>query len=48
MQQRPFGSTGWNLDAVGFGAWAIGGDWGDVDDARSIAAMHAAVEHQRW
>src|SRR5581483_5284007 len=28
----------------GFGAWAIGADWGVVDDRESLAAMHAAVD----
>ncbi|MGZ4385193.1 MAG: aldo/keto reductase, partial [Gaiellaceae bacterium] len=27
-----------------FGAWAIGGSWGNTDDAESLAAMHAAVD----
>jgi len=33
---------------IGFGAWAIGGDWefgwGAPDDAQSIAAIHRALE----
>ncbi|MCU1491148.1 MAG: putative oxidoreductase [Acidimicrobiaceae bacterium] len=29
---------------VGFGAWAIGGDWGDVDDETSMSALHAALD----
>jgi aryl-alcohol dehydrogenase-like predicted oxidoreductase len=30
--------------AVSFGAWAIGGSWGPVDDQASMAALHAAVD----
>ena len=29
---------------VGFGAWAIGGFWGAVDDEESMRALHAAID----
>lgn len=45
MQYRTLGRTGWNVSTVSFGAWAIGGSWGRVDDAESLAALHAAVDH---
>ena len=32
------------MSEIGFGAWAIGGDWGATDDEESLAAMHAAVD----
>lgn len=32
------------VSAIGFGAWAIGGSWGPVDDAQSMRAMHAAID----
>jgi aryl-alcohol dehydrogenase-like predicted oxidoreductase len=32
------------ISAVGFGAWAIGGTWGPVDDVQSLRALHAAVD----
>ncbi len=32
------------VSAIGFGAWAIGGNWGQVDDDTSLAALHAAVD----
>jgi aryl-alcohol dehydrogenase-like predicted oxidoreductase len=45
---RPLGRTGMDLTAVGFGAWAIGGEWafgwGPQDDAESIGAIRHAVE----
>jgi aryl-alcohol dehydrogenase-like predicted oxidoreductase len=44
MQYRELGRTGWKVSAVSFGAWAIGGAWGTVDDAESLAALHRAVE----
>ena len=44
MQYRPLGTTGYSVSTVSFGAWAIGGTWGDVDDAVSLAALHAAID----
>src|SRR5579863_7228758 len=44
MQYRALGRTGWNVSAVSFGAWAIGGSWGAVDDGESMAALHKAVD----
>jgi aryl-alcohol dehydrogenase-like predicted oxidoreductase len=41
---RPLGRTGWHVAPIGFGAWAIGGFWGQVDDDESIAALHAALD----
>jgi aryl-alcohol dehydrogenase-like predicted oxidoreductase len=44
MEYRELGRTGWKVSAVSFGAWAIGGTWGSVDDKNSIAALHRAVD----
>src|SRR3954452_6177832 len=44
MQYRPLGRTGWNVSEISFGAWAIGGSWGSVDDNESMAALHAAID----
>jgi aryl-alcohol dehydrogenase-like predicted oxidoreductase len=44
MQYRTLGKTGWDVSAVSFGAWAIGGSWGSVADDESLAALHRAVE----
>ena len=32
------------MSPVGFGAWAIGGFWGPVDDDESMRALHAAID----
>ena len=32
------------MSEVGFGSWAIGGDWGEVDDDDALAALHTAVD----
>jgi aryl-alcohol dehydrogenase-like predicted oxidoreductase len=44
METRTLGSTGMQVSAISFGAWAIGGSWGPVDDAESLRALHAAVD----
>jgi aryl-alcohol dehydrogenase-like predicted oxidoreductase len=44
MDYRRLGRTDMNVSAIGFGAWAIGGNWGQVDDDTSLAALHAAVD----
>jgi len=42
--KRPLGRTGMHVSPVSFGAWAIGGTWGPVDDSESLRALHAAVD----
>jgi len=44
MNYRELGRTGWQISEISFGAWAIGGAWGNVDDRESIAALHAALD----
>ena len=44
MKYRPRGTTGWDVSAISFGAWAIGGAWGTVDDGESLAALEKAIE----
>jgi aryl-alcohol dehydrogenase-like predicted oxidoreductase len=44
MKYRPLGRTGWNVSEISFGAWAIGGAWGDVSDDDSLRALHRAIE----
>src|SRR5581483_3115547 len=44
MKYRALGRTGWQISEVGFGAWAIGGSWGNVDDRDSMATLHRALD----
>ncbi|HEX3599123.1 MAG TPA: aldo/keto reductase [Lacipirellulaceae bacterium] len=44
MQYRPLGRTGWNVSTISFGAWAIGGAWGTIDDQSSLAALERAID----
>jgi aryl-alcohol dehydrogenase-like predicted oxidoreductase len=44
MHYRALGRTGWNVSEISFGAWAIGGAWGQVSDEDSMAALHQAID----
>ena len=48
MKTKALGNSDLNITPIGFGAWAIGGDWefgwGAQDDAQSVAAIHRALE----
>ncbi len=44
MRYRVFGSIGWKVSEVSFGAWAIGGSWGDQGDEESMATLHRALD----
>src|SRR5258707_300050 len=44
MNYRPLGRTGWKIADISFGAWAIGGAWGQVSDEDALAALHKAVD----
>jgi aryl-alcohol dehydrogenase-like predicted oxidoreductase len=44
MEYRQLGRTDMKVSAISFGAWAIGGTWGPVDDEESMRALHAAVD----
>ena len=44
MHYRTLGRTGWKISEVSFGAWAIGGSWGTVNDRESLATLHAALD----
>jgi aryl-alcohol dehydrogenase-like predicted oxidoreductase len=44
MEYRTLGRTDWQVSTVSFGAWAIGGTWGPVQDDESLAALHRALD----
>jgi len=44
MNYRSFGRTGWDVSEISFGAWAIGGSWGDVSEDDALDALRAAID----
>ena len=44
MNYRQLGRTPWKVSEISFGAWAIGGAWGSVDDIESLAALNQAID----
>ena len=44
MQSRRLGKTGRDVSEIGFGAWAIGGSWGETNDDEALEAMNTAVD----
>lgn len=44
MREHKFGRTEFIVSDIGFGAWQIGGSWGEVSEADGRAALNAALD----
>ena len=44
MEKRPFGRTGLEVSAIGFGCWEIGGGYGRIDEAEFARAVARALD----
>lgn len=44
MEYRPFGKTGLDVSAIGFGCWELGGNYGHFEESEVIAAVHRALD----
>ncbi len=44
MEHRPFGRTGLEVSAVGFGCWEVGGGYGRVEEAEFAGAVGRALD----
>ncbi len=44
MRHHPFGKLPVTVSEIGFGAWQIGGNWGDVSETDGRAALNAALD----
>jgi aryl-alcohol dehydrogenase-like predicted oxidoreductase len=44
MNYRKLGNTGLEVSEIGFGAWAIGGSWGEQKESDSLAALETAID----
>jgi len=45
MKYRQLGKTDLKISELSFGTWAIGGDWGTVNDQVSLQALQVAIDH---
>lgn len=44
MHYRRLGKTGYDVSTISFGAWAIGGTWGEVSEDDAMSALHRALD----
>ena len=44
MKNRKFGKSGPDISEIGFGAWAIGGSWGEQSDKDSLEGLETALD----
>lgn len=44
MKYRTLGRTGLQVSEISFGTWAIGGAWGQTDEAESLRALARAID----
>ena len=44
MKQRTLGTTNYKVSEIGFGAWAIGADWGEVTEEQAHEALNTAID----
>jgi len=44
MKTRKFGRIGWPVSEIGVGTWAMGSEWGPVDEEAATEALHKALD----
>lgn len=44
MKYRILGKTGYKVSEIGYGAWSLGADWGDVTDAQAGETLQAVTD----
>jgi aryl-alcohol dehydrogenase-like predicted oxidoreductase len=44
MRTRTLGRTGLPVSEIGFGAWQVGADWGEVDEDTAMQTLRAAAD----
>jgi len=44
MEHRPFGRTGLDVSAIGFGCWEIGGGYGDIEEQEFVRAIGRSLD----
>ena len=43
-RHRKLGNANWDVSEIGFGGWALGGQWDGQDDNDSVAALNKAID----
>ncbi len=44
MKYRALGKTGYKVSEIGYGAWSLGADWGDVTDSQALLTLSSLPE----
>jgi hypothetical protein len=44
VEYRPFGQTGIDISAIGFGCWEIGGGYGSIEETEFLKAVNRALD----
>lgn len=39
MKHRTLGKTGYEVSEIGYGAWSLGADWGDVTESQALSTL---------
>jgi aryl-alcohol dehydrogenase-like predicted oxidoreductase len=45
MKYRTLGKTGYTVSEIGYGAWSLGADWGDVSEEQAAETLSAVIEN---
>jgi aryl-alcohol dehydrogenase-like predicted oxidoreductase len=45
MKYRTLGKTGYKVSEIGYGAWSLGADWGDVSEEQASESLSAVIEN---
>lgn len=44
MKYRTLGKTGYNVSEIGYGAWSLGADWGDVSEEQALQTLQSVTD----
>lgn len=44
MKYRTLGKTGYEVSEIGYGAWSLGADWGDVTEEQAMQTLQTVID----